>query len=234
MICCRKFRWFHQDLTLGRRSDVMSQDRQMQMLRVLPEQWIAQTANTWSTCYCVILILKIWDNLRVTFWLIQWYHAPYAYGHISCLLSILQKFLFLEAIFHLQQPMVCLSHISYGIPGLDSHAYFILRARCDFYASFSDSDMSGNVWNPTGNSLLDMEISSNIMKSPSPNVYDIIGHDHIQWHPPFIRYFTISWLCYWTGTYYYFWHYYLIPGGFHWTFATVVASKQRTLTPPDT
>ena len=35
-------------------------------------------------------------------------------------------------------------------------------------------------------------------------------------------------------SYYRFWRFYLLPGGFHWIFATGAASQQRTLTPLDT
>ena len=59
-------------------------------------------------------------------------------------------------------------------------------------------------------------------------LHDILGHDHIQWHPPLIRHFTKSWPCYRTGPYHRVWRYYLIPGDFHWTFATDAASQQRT------
>ena len=51
--------------------------------------------------------------------------------------------------------------------------------------------------------MVDIGILSNIMKSPSLKCYMTFwGHDHIQWHPPLIRYFTKSWPCYRTGPYY--------------------------------
>ena len=70
----------------------------------------------------------------------------------------------------------------------------------------------------------------------SKMLHDILGHYlyHIQWHPPLIRHFIKSRPCYWTVPYCRFWRNYLIPGGFHRTFATHVASPQRTLTPLDT
>ena len=53
--------------------------------------------------------------------------------------------------------------------------------------------------------MVDMGISSNIMKSPSSKMlHDILGHDHIQWHPQLIRHFTN----YRTVLYYRFWPYY--------------------------
>ena len=68
----------------------------------------------------------------------------------------------------------------------------------------------------------------------SQMLHDILGHNHIQWHPPLIKHFTKSWACYRTGSYYRFWRYYLILGAFHRTFATGAASLYRTLNPRDT
>ena len=52
-----------------------------------------------------------------------------------------------------------------------SYGCFILRGR-DFHLSSSDRDMSWNVWNrPSESLMVDMGISSNIMKSPSPKCY---------------------------------------------------------------
>ena len=84
-----------------------------------------------------------------------------------------------------------LSHSSYGMPGLPPLMSVLFWERRDFLVSVSGRDMSGNVWNrPSGSSMVGMGISSNIMKSPSPKCYDILGHNHIQWHPPLIRHFT--------------------------------------------
>ena len=44
--------------------------------------------------------------------------------------------------------------------------------------------MSGNVWKRLlGSSMVDMGILSNNMKM----LHAILDHDHMQWHPPFIR-----------------------------------------------
>ena len=86
--------------------------------------------------------------------------------------SILQTFLSCVAISHLRQPMVCLSHSSYGMRGLAPFMNVLFWERRDIHVSFSGRDMSGNVWNrPLGSSMVDMGITSNIMKSPSPNCY---------------------------------------------------------------
>ena len=115
--------------------------------------------------------------------------------------------------------MVCLSHSSNIMPGIAPLMNVSFWERCDFHVSFSGRDTSGNDWNrPSGSSMVDMGISSIIMKSPSPKcLHDILGHDHIQRHPLFIRYFTKSCPCYWTGPYYRFRRYCLIPWGFHRT-----------------
>ena len=57
----------------------------------------------------------------------------------------------------------------------------------DFRVSVSGRDMSGNVWKrPSGSSMVDMGISSNIIKSPSPKCYMtfwnmIIYSDTLNW-----------------------------------------------------
>ena len=46
------------------------------------------------------------------------------------------------------------------------------KLKSDFHLSSSDRDMSGNVWNrPLGSFMVDVGISSNIMKFPSPKCY---------------------------------------------------------------
>ena len=78
--------------------------------------------------------------------------------------------------------------------------------------------MSGNVWNrPSGSFMVDIGISSNIMKSP----HDILGHDHLQWHPQLLRHYTNLWTDYRTGPYYRLWPYCRIWGGFHRTLQRV-------------
>ena len=117
-----------------------------------------------------------------------------------------------------------------------SNECFILRAAwhsCKLIQLLC-RDMSGNVWNrPSGSSLVDMGIKRYEVHL-SQMSHDILGHYHIQWHPPLIRHFTLTWLYYRTRPYYSLWRHYLIPGGFHRTFATGAASQQRTLIPSDT
>ena len=92
--------------------------------------------------------------------------------------------------------------------------------------------MSGNVWHrPSGSFMVDIGISSNIMKSPSPKMlHDILGHGHLQWHPKLIRYYTNFWTYHRTGPYYQFWPYNHISGGFHRTLQRVrLANRGRLL-----
>ena len=85
---------------------------------------------------------------------------------------ISQTFRSWVAIFHLRQPMVFLSHSSYGMPGLAPLMNVLFWGRRDFYLSSSDRDMSWNGWNrPSGSFMVDMGISSNIIKTPSPKCY---------------------------------------------------------------
>ena len=46
--------------------------------------------------------------------------------------------------------------------------------------------------------------------SLSQMLHDILGHDHLQWHPQLIRHYTYLRTYYRTGLYYRFWPYYLI------------------------
>ena len=86
--------------------------------------------------------------------------------------SISETFRSWVAIFHLRQPMVFLSHSSYGMPGFAHLMNVLFQGWRDFHLSSSDRDMSWNGWNrPSGSFMVDMGISSNIMKSPSPECY---------------------------------------------------------------
>ena len=66
-------------------------------------------------------------------------------------------------------------------------SYECLIRQRDFHLSDSDRDMSGNAWSrPSGSFMVDMGISSNIMKFPSPKCYmtfwDMtIYNDNLNW-----------------------------------------------------
>ena len=95
--------------------------------------------------------------------------------------------------------------------------------------------MSLNVWNrPSGSFMVDMGISSNIMKSPSPKCYMTfwgmtIYNDTLNWSDITPIYELITELDFITDfdIITKFWR-------FPYNIATGAASQQRTLTPPDT
>ena len=69
--------------------------------------------------------------------------------------------------------------------------------------------MSWNLWNrPSGSFMVDIVISSHIMKSPSPKCYMTLYH--IQWHPQLIWLYNNLRTHYRTGLYYRFCPYYQI------------------------
>ena len=88
---------------------------------------------------------------------------------------------------HLRQPMAFLSRSSYGMPGLALLMNVLFSGWHDFLLSSSDKDMPGNVWNrPWRSFMVDMGISSNIMKSLSPKCYMtfwdmVIYSDTLNW-----------------------------------------------------
>ena len=91
--------------------------------------------------------------------------------NVTILTSKSQTFRSWVAIFHVRQPMMFLSHSSYGMPGIDG-MNVLFKGRRDFQLSSSNRGMSWNVWNrPSGSFMVDMRISSKIMKSPSPKCY---------------------------------------------------------------
>ena len=66
--------------------------------------------------------------------------------------------------------------------------------------------------------------------SLSQMLQDILGHDHIQWHPEMIRHYTNLWTYYWTRPYYQVWPYCQIFGGFHRTLQRMwLANRGRLL-----
>ena len=112
-------------------------------------------------------------------------------GTVSCALpfttdvtistSITQTFLSWVDIFHILQPIACLSHSSYGMPGLAPFMDVLFWERRDFHVSFSSRDMSGDVWNlPWGSSMVDMGIlQKHYEVSLFQMLYDILGDHHI-------------------------------------------------------
>ena len=71
--------------------------------------------------------------------------------------------------------------------------------------------------------------------SLSQMLHDILGHDHIQWHPQLIRYYTSLRPYYRTWLYYRFWPYYPNFEGFHGTLQRLrLANRGRLLTKDNT
>ena len=62
-------------------------------------------------------------------------------ANVTISTSISQTFLSCVAIFHLRQPMVCLSHKSYGMSRLAPLMNVLFWERCDFYVRFSGRDV---------------------------------------------------------------------------------------------
>ena len=84
--------------------------------------------------------------------------------NVTILTSISQTFRSWVAIFHLRQPIVFLSHSSYGMPGLASLMNVLFKGWRDFHLSSSDRDMPFNVWNrPSGSVMVNIGISANII-----------------------------------------------------------------------
>ena len=95
--------------------------------------------------------------------------------------------------------------------------------RCDFQISFSNRDTSRNAWNRHwGSFMVDTGILSNNMKFPSHKCKmtfcDLTIYNETPYWSDFVPNST----------------FYRLLSGFHRTFATGVACRQGTLTPPDT
>ena len=74
------------------------------------------------------------------------------------------------------------------------------------------------------------DLIKNYEVSLSQMLHDILGHDHIQWHPQLIRHYTNLRTYYRTGLYYRFLPYYKNFGGFHRTLQRVrLANRGRLL-----
>ena len=67
--------------------------------------------------------------------------------------------------------------------------------------------------------------------SLSQMLHDILGHDHIQWHPQLIRHYTNlqTYMYYRTGPYYRSWPYYQISNSFHRTLQWVRLANRGCL-----
>ena len=118
--------------------------------------------------------------------------------------SISQTFRSWVAIFPLRQPMVFLSHSSYGMPGLAPlmNVFFLRAARLS-----SKLLGQGYVMERLKSSLRKFygrygDLIKHYAVSLSQMLHDILGHDHIQWHLQLIRYYTSLQPYYRTWLYY--------------------------------
>ena len=154
--------------------------------------------------------------------------------HVMIITSISQIFFSWVAIFNLRQPMVWFIELIRYSRTSSSYECFIVRAArlsCKLhgqgYAIERWKSSLMKFYGRYGDPIKHYEIFLTHM------LHNILGHDHIQWHPPSISHFTKSWPCYPTWPHCRSWCYYLIAGGFHMIFATGAARWQRKLTPPD-
>ena len=106
---------------------------------------------------CIPLSLRSKTRRRATLLLPTWICCCQLGGTVNFILpfktnvtisiSILQTFRSWVATSHLRPPMAFLSHNSSDTPGLAPLMNVLFWGRCDFPISFSDRDMSRNVWN---------------------------------------------------------------------------------------
>ena len=94
-----------------------------------------------------------WATLRLPTWICSCqlvgtanFALPFTTS-VTISISILQNFRSWVATPHLHPPMVFLSNNSSDMLGLAPLMNVLLWGRCDFPISFSDRDMSRNVWN---------------------------------------------------------------------------------------
>ena len=151
---------------------------------------------------CIPLSLRSKTRRRATPLLPTWIYSCRSRVTVSCELpfttnvtistSISQTFRSWVAIFHLHQPMVFLSHSSYGMPGLAPlNECFILRAA----RLSSKLFRQGYVMERLKSSLRKFygrygDLIKHYEVSLSQMLHDILGHDHIQWHSQLIRHYT--------------------------------------------
>ena len=165
-----------------------------------------QFLNIWYCIYtafqCCLLYSKSKTRRRATPLLPTWIYFCRSRVTVSCALpfttnvtistSISQTFCSWVAIFHLRQPMVFLSHSSYGnARTFSSYECFILRAVRLSSMLFGQ----GYVMERLKSSLSKFygrygDLIKHCEVSLSQMLHDILGHDHIQWHPQLIRYYT--------------------------------------------
>ena len=143
--------------------------------------------------------------------------------NVTILISTSQIFRSWVEIFQPRPPMASLFRSLYGMPWLAPRMDVLSWGRRDSQISFSNRDTSRNAWNVIEEVLWSIRRSyQTIWSFPLTNV---------NWH-------SVTWPYTMTTPY---WSdfvpnstFYRILSGFHGAFATGVACRQGTLTPPDT
>ena len=176
----------------------------------------------WVRCIPLSLISK--TRRRATPLLLTWIYSCRSRVTVSCELpfttnvtistSISQTFRSWVAIFHLRQHMVFLSHI---------HTYIRYARVCSSYECFiqraarlsSKLLRQGYVMERLKSSLRKFygrygDLIKHYEVPLSQMLHDILGHDHIQWHPQLIRHYTYLRIYYRTELEYRYWPYYRI------------------------
>ena len=106
------------------------------------------------------------------------------------------------------QPIVCSSKRTYCMPGLAPLMNVIFWDCCDLNITFFGVCYRPYLWTFYGSYG---KITTHFEVPLSQMLHDILGHDHVQWLPPLIIYFTKWWPCYQTGS----WIFLLVQGLCH-------------------
>ena len=160
---------------------------------------------------CIPLNLRSKTQRRATPLLPTWIYSCRSRVTVSCELpfttnvtistSISQTFRSWVAIFHLRQPMVFfISQLIRYARACSSYECFILRAarlsskllRQGYVMERLKSSLR-KFYGRYGDPIKHYEVSLSQM------LHDILGHDHIQWHPQLIRHYTYLRIYYRTG-----------------------------------
>ena len=159
---------------------------------------------------CIPLSLRSKTRRRATPLLPTWIYSCRSRVTVSCELpfttnvtistSISQAFRSWVVIIYLRQPMVFLSQLILYARACSSYECFILRA-----ARLSSKLLrQGYVMERLKSSLRKFygrygDLIKHYEVSLSRMLHDILGHDHIQWHPQLIRHYNYLRIYYRTG-----------------------------------
>ena len=186
-----------------------------------------------TSARCIPLDSRSKTRKRATLLLLTWIYFCRSGGtviftlpfitNVTILISTSQIFRTWVAIFQPRSPMASLFRSLYDMPGFAPRMDVLSWGRRDFQISFWNRDTPRNAWNlHWGSFMVNTGILSTIWSFPLTNV---------KWH-------SVTWPYKMTTPYWpdfvRNWTFYRILRGFHKTFATGVACRQGTLTPPGT